>query len=103
MVKNIGFVSTRFAGADGVTLESSKWADVFEKNEHNCFWFAGELDRDNDKSFLVPVAHFQHEQNKWINAQVMGEKGRKPPVTQAIHDLRSLLKVHLTNSSITST
>ena len=95
MVKNIGFVSTRFAGADGVTLESSKWADVFEKNGHNCFWFAGELDRDNDKSFLVPVAHFQHEQNKWINAQVMGEKGRKPLVTQAIHDLRSLLKVHL--------
>ena len=95
MVKNIGFVSTRFAGIDGVTLESSKWADVFEKNGHNCFWFAGELDRDSDQSFLVPVAHFQNEQNKWINAQVMGKKGRKPPVTQAIHDLRSLLKVRL--------
>ncbi len=37
MVKNIGFVSTRFAGIDGVTLESSKWADVFEKNGYNCF------------------------------------------------------------------
>ena len=95
MVKNIGFVSTRFAGIDGVTLESSKWADVFEKNGHNCFWFAGELDRISDKSFLVPEAHFQDEQNKWINAQVMGKKGRKPPVTKAIHDLRTLLKVRL--------
>jgi mannosylglucosylglycerate synthase len=95
MIKNIGFVSTRFAGIDGVTLESSKWADVFEKNRHNCFWFGGELDRDRDKSYLVPVAHFQNVQNKWIDAQVMGKKGRKPPVTQAIHDLRSLLKVQL--------
>jgi len=95
MIKNIGFVSTRFAGIDGVTLESSKWADVFEKNGHNCFWFGGELDRDSDKSYLVPVAHFQNEQNKWIDNQVMGKKGRKPPVTQAIHDLRSLLKVQL--------
>ena len=93
MIKNIGFVSTRFSGIDGVTLESSKWADVFEKNGHNCLWFAGELDRDSNKSYLAPVAHFQNEQNKWINAQVMGEKGRTPPVTHAIHELRSLLKV----------
>ncbi len=86
MGKNIGFVSTRFAGIDGVTLEASKWAVVFEKNGFNCFWFAGELDRDSDKSFLVPEAHFQHEQNRWINAQVMGSKVRTPAVTQEIHD-----------------
>ncbi|MDH3344499.1 MAG: glycosyltransferase family 4 protein [Desulfobacteraceae bacterium] len=95
MSKNIGFISTRFAGTDGVTLESSKWAEVFKKSGHNCFWFAGKLDRDHDKSFFIPEAHFQHKQNRWINAQVIGQKGRKPPVTQAIHDLRSQLKVHL--------
>lgn len=95
MCKNIGYVSTRFSGTDGVSLEASKWADVFEKNGYNCFWFAGELDRHSEKSFLVPEAHFQHEQNQWINAQVMGRKGRKPPVTQAIHDLRLLLKARL--------
>jgi len=95
MCKNIGFVSTRFAGTDGVTLEASKWADVFEKNGYSCFWFAGELDRHSDKSFLVSEAHFRHEQNQWVNAQVIGKKGRKPPVTQAIHDLRSLLKTSL--------
>lgn len=92
MNKNIGFVSTRFAGTDGVSLESSKWADVFLQNGHNCFWFAGELDRNTAKCFLVPEAHFQDEQNRWINQQVFGKKSRKPPVTQTIHDLRSLLK-----------
>ena len=66
MIKNIGFVSTRFAGTDGVSLESSKWADVFEDNGHRCFWFAGEVDRDPKISFLVPEAHFQDEQNLWI-------------------------------------
>ena len=45
---NIGFVSTRFAGTDGVTLEASKWSDVLESNHHRCFWFAGELDRAAD-------------------------------------------------------
>ncbi|MBW2336879.1 MAG: glycosyltransferase family 1 protein, partial [Deltaproteobacteria bacterium] len=40
---NIGFVSTRFAGIDGVSLESSKWARVLEDEGHACFWFAGEL------------------------------------------------------------
>ena len=92
MIKNIGFVSTRFAGTDGVSLESSKWADVFEDNGHRCFWFAGEVDRDPEKSFLVPEAHFQHEQNLWINHHVFGKKGRAQPVTQTMHDMRTSLK-----------
>jgi glycosyltransferase involved in cell wall biosynthesis len=92
MNKNIGFVSTRFAGTDGVSLESSKWAEVFEDNGFNCFWFAGEVDRESGKTFLVPEAHFQHEQNKWINHHVFGRKKRAQPVTQTMHDMRSLLK-----------
>jgi len=95
MGKNIGFVSTRFKGTDGVTLEASKWADVFEKNGHSCFWFAGKLDRDPAKSLMASEAHFQHEKNTWINSRVMGAKGRTPPVTQAIHELRSQLKARL--------
>jgi len=95
MHKNIGFVSTRFAGTDGVSLESSKWAEIFQQSGHRCFWFAGALDRKPDYSLHVPEAHFQTEQNQWINAQVFGQKGRKQPVTQAIHDLRSHLKFKL--------
>ncbi|MBI9083140.1 MAG: glycosyltransferase family 4 protein [Desulfobacterales bacterium] len=89
---NIGFVSTRLAGTDGVSLEASKWADVLEKSGHPCFWFAGQLDRPASQCFPVPQAHFQHEQNLAINAGILGKKRRTPEVTRAIHDLRALLK-----------
>ncbi|MFC1858880.1 glycosyltransferase [Thermodesulfobacteriota bacterium] len=95
MGKNIGFVSTRFAGTDGVTMEASKWAEVFRKNGHACFWFAGKLDRNPQRSFLVPEAFFQHEQNIWINDRIFGKKGRKSSVTEMIYALKTLLKVKL--------
>jgi hypothetical protein len=34
MPQNIGFVSTRFAGTDGVSLESAKWAQIFWEEGH---------------------------------------------------------------------
>ena len=37
--RNVGFISTRLAGTDGVSLETWKWADVFEKEGFNCFFF----------------------------------------------------------------
>jgi glycosyltransferase involved in cell wall biosynthesis len=95
--KNIGFVSTRFAGIDGVSLEAGKWSEVLEQNGHHCFWFAGELDRNPEKSFLEPKAHFQHTQNQWINSQIFGKKRRKHTVTESIHTLRSFLKTRLYN------
>ncbi|UCD90731.1 MAG: glycosyltransferase family 4 protein [Desulfobacterales bacterium] len=95
--ENIGFVSTRFAGIDGVSLEASKWAEVFEQRGHRCFWFAGKLDRNPEKSSLIHEAHFQHAQNQWINNEIIGRKKRKPSVTELIHALRSLLKVQLKN------
>ncbi|MCW8892622.1 MAG: glycosyltransferase family 1 protein, partial [Deltaproteobacteria bacterium] len=97
IAKNIGFVSTRFAGTDGVTLEASKWAEIMVKSGHRCFWFAGELEREPEKSFLVPEAHFQHEQNRWINERIFGRKGREPAVTKLVHDLRSYIKAQLYN------
>ncbi len=95
MGKNIGFVSTRFAGTDGVTLEASKWAGVLEDRGHNCYWFAGELDRQPDQCFSVPEAHFKHEQNEWINKRIIGKTDRKASVTDTIHALASILKVQL--------
>jgi mannosylglucosylglycerate synthase len=95
MPLNVGFVSTRFAGTDGVTLESSKWAEVFQQNGHRCFWFAGDLDRGNGSRYLVREAHFRDPVNDWINQEVIGRKERKPSVTQAIHGQRAFLKAHL--------
>ena len=70
MGKNIGFISTRFAGIDGVSLEASKWATVLEKSGHSCYWFAGELDRAPTNCFLVSEAHFQDDENKWVNENI---------------------------------
>lgn len=92
---NIGFVSTRFAGIDGVSLEASKWAEVFEQAGHHCFWFAGELDNEGEAYYLVPEAHFKHRSNEWIAERTLGETVRHPTVTQAIHDLRASLKREL--------
>jgi glycosyltransferase involved in cell wall biosynthesis len=95
MKKNIGFLSTRFAGTDGVTMESSKWAQVFREMGHACYWFAGRLDKDPGRSMLVAEAFFQHPDNQWINDRVLGRKHRDPSVTDAIQELKALLKTHI--------
>jgi hypothetical protein len=92
MGKNIGFISTRFAGIDGVSLEANKWAEVLEKDGHSCYWFAGELDRAPTRCFLVPEAHFKDEENKWVNENIIGRKVRDISVTDEIHALRQVLK-----------
>ena len=58
--RRIGFVSTRFAGTDGVSLETAKWATVLERLGHTCFYFAGECDRPADRSHVVPLAFYRH-------------------------------------------
>jgi len=95
MGRNIGFISTRFAGTDGVSLEAGKCAGVLKRNGHACFWFAGLLDRDPEHSFLIPEAAFQHEKNLWIDRQIFGQKRRESPTTDAIYELKDYLKKQL--------
>ena len=95
MGKNIGFVSTRFAGTDGVSLEASKWAAVLTRQGYGCFWFAGELDREPDQSLSVPEAHFKHPLIQQLNAQVYGQRRRTASVTDLVHFLRSKIKREL--------
>ena len=95
MSKNIGFVSTRFAGLDGVSLEANKWAEVLERSGHTCFWLAGELEAPPGKSFLVPEAHFKHPVIAWINEQVFGKIRPEPSLAGSIHALGSYLNIQL--------
>lgn len=95
MNKNIGFISTRFAGVDGVSMEAGKWAEVFTQNGHSCFWFGGLLDRDDEQCFQVPEAYFKDARNEWINERIFGRKNRSSAVSEVIHDLRSFLKQRL--------
>ncbi len=64
--KNAGFISTRLAGMDGVSMETKKWGDIFEKEGFNCFFMASELDFPAERSFVVEKAHFTHPEIKEI-------------------------------------
>jgi hypothetical protein len=68
--RRIGFISTRFAGTDGVSLETAKWALVLERMGHECFYFCGECDRPQEKSYMVPEAFYRHPAIEAINQLV---------------------------------
>lgn len=118
--RRIGFISTRFAGTDGVSLEVKKWAEVLERMGHQCFYFCGQSDRPQEVSDVVPEAFYRHPQIDAINQVVYtsswGEvnealveqndlKGlyqdyfsiyiRPAQVTKQIQDLKVYLKGHL--------
>jgi glycosyltransferase involved in cell wall biosynthesis len=92
---NVGFISTRFAGTDGVSLETAKWANVFEKNGFACFYLAGELDRPRKHSYLVEEAHFLHPDIRDIFRNCFDARVRSRLVTRKIHEVKRKLKDHL--------
>ena len=92
MSKNIGFVSTRFAGQDGVSLESAKWAEVLWEYRHVSFWYSGKSDRAAEISHVVPEAYFGFSENEWINDRVWGHDKRSRFVTERIRDLAEYIK-----------
>ena len=88
----IGFVSTRLAGTDGVSLETDKWADIFEEEGASCYYLAGELDSPPDQSFLVEEAHFMHPVIRDIYHKCFGVRTRSREVTDEIARLTAVLK-----------
>jgi len=92
MAKNIGFVSTRFAGQDGVSLESAKWAEVLWEDDHVSYWYSGQSDRNPDISHVVPEAFFGFSENQWINERIWKGDSRDRFVTERIRALADYLK-----------
>ncbi len=92
MPERIGFVSTRFAGTDGVSLESAKWAEVLWDRRHTSFWYGGMLDRSPDVSLCIPESFFGHSENVWINDRIWGKSRRSPLVSRRIRDLAEYIK-----------
>jgi len=91
-IKNIGFISTRIAGTDGVSLETMKWVEVLERNRFNCFYFAGELACDKDVSYNVGEAHFEHPKIVSINERIFGNTTRSPKTTAEVQNIKENLK-----------
>ncbi len=90
--KNIGFISFRFAGTDGVSLETFKWADVLERRGFNCFYMGGELETPPEKSFLVEETHFMHPAIRKLHHMSFENTTRPQELTKEIHHYREILK-----------
>ena len=91
----IGFISTRLAGTDGVSLETFKWVEILREMGHECFFFAGECDQSEDCSMVVEEAHFRHPQVFELNLQLFERQRRTPATTRSIQELRATLRQSL--------
>ena len=87
----VGFVATRLAGKDGVSLEVEKWVQVLQSMGAECFFFAGESTWPDERTLLVPEAHFRDPEVLSISADLFDDNTRTPATSHRIH----LLKTHL--------
>lgn len=93
--KRIGFISTRFHGTDGVTLEAKKWAHILQGMGHQCFWAAGLLDTPLEASHEIPLAYFNHPQVAALQSKLFGVNTRTRATTDEIHAIKERLKDEL--------
>jgi glycosyltransferase involved in cell wall biosynthesis len=78
----IGMVGARFAGLDGVSLESAKLAEALARGGHEIAWFGGEVDEGFTPSVVCDAAGFGTPENIEIERQAFG--GGDPGVVRAM-------------------
>jgi len=91
-IRRVGFVSTRFMGSDGVTLETGKWASVLARMGYECFYLCGLSDRPADRTRVVAEAYFGHPEVAVLQERCFVTTSRDERITGEIHRLRQLLK-----------
>lgn len=89
---SFGFVSTRFAGTDGVSLETEKWVDVLREKGCKVYFMAGELDTDPEISHHAPKAFFHHPDILEIQHELFNRKSRSRSINQRIHQIKEELR-----------
>ncbi len=83
-VQRIGFVATRIAGTDGVSLETKKWARILGGMGLECFYLAGECDTAPDRTLLIEEAHFKHPVIEDIQRRAFARHPRDEQLTADI-------------------
>jgi len=91
-IRRIGFVSTRFKGTDGVSLETAKWRQVLEKMGYDCYFFSGLSDWEPAKSMVVEEAFFNHPLIANIQERCFGVTARGEGLSGEIQAVRFRLK-----------
>lgn len=93
VARHIGFISTRFAGTDGVSLETDKWVTVLERLGHTCFYMAGVCDRAPERSYVVPEAFYRHPEIEALNQMAFSGSWMVTAQARAAHpEIASLYK-----------
>ena len=90
----IGFISTRLAGTDGVSLETQKMATVLGRMGHEVFYCAGELD-DDVPGMLIPEIHFRDPVAETLGKRAFGGVELDPELVDAISARAEELKMPL--------
>jgi mannosylglucosylglycerate synthase len=90
-IKRVGFVATRLAGTDGVSLEAEKWREVLERLGYACYAFAGEVERDRERAMMVPLAHFEHPEVAAVQEELFRSSRRDRTVSDRVHHIRESL------------
>ncbi|MEZ4668438.1 MAG: glycosyltransferase family 4 protein [Anaerolineae bacterium] len=91
----IGFVSTRFNGTDGVSLEVVKWVAILTQQGHECFFFAGDSEWPSERSYTVAEAHFNHPDILSLNNDLFDDYLRSVETSQRVQTVKEHLKMHL--------
>ncbi len=89
---NVGVVSTRFHGTDGVSLEAAKIGDVLEEAEHDVAWFAGERGDRFQPGASHPLAHFKAPAVRRLTEASFGGGTWSPATPEAMESLTRELK-----------
>jgi glycosyltransferase involved in cell wall biosynthesis len=77
----IGMVGARFAGLDGVSLESAKLAEALVRGGHEVAWFGGEVGEGFTPSVVCDAAAFGTPENSDIERQSFN--GGDPDIVRA--------------------
>jgi len=88
----VGFISTRFQGSDGVSLETTKWRQVLERMGYDCYFFSGLSDWDPARSMVVEEAFFGHPLVVDIQERCFGITARGEGLSGEIQAIRFRLK-----------
>ena len=88
-------VSTRFAGLDGVTLETAKVAAVLEDAGFELAWFAGELGAEFRPGVEAPAAHFATPENRALQADCFGTETTTAAVRRRLRERADDLRIQL--------
>ena len=91
-IRRVGFVSTRFKGTDGVSLETAKWRQVLERMGYDCYFFSGLSDWEADRSVVAEDAFFGNPLIMDIQERCFGVTVRGEGLSGEIQAVRFRLK-----------